>query len=50
MSGRYRLDGVRFWPVKVAVVLYHCPDGASSASSFCDRGAPPMILASVDGA
>ena len=50
MSGRKRPDGWRFWPVKVAVVVYHCPGAASSASSFCERAAPPMILASVAGA
>ena len=50
MSGRKRLDGWRFWPVNVAVVVYHWPGGASSASSFCERAAPPRILASVDGA
>src|SRR5262245_25199064 len=49
MSGRKRLDGCRFWPVNAAVVEYHCPGAASSASSFCERAAPPRIFASVEG-
>src|SRR5689334_24860610 len=49
MSGRKRLDGCRFWPVNEAVVEYHCPGAASSASSFCERAVPPRIFASVEG-
>src|SRR5688572_27901435 len=50
MIGRKRPEGCRFCPVNVAVVVYQAPGGASSASSFCERAAPPKILASVAGA
>src|SRR5688572_29385793 len=46
--GRNRPDNGRLRPVKFAVVVNHSFRPASSASSFCERAAPPRILASVE--